>query len=224
MTATDIGVLFLREAVGGLLFGALLGYLGFLALKSIDNYRVEVLITLAVVMCGYSLANSLHVSAPLAMVVTGILIGNKGRESALSEITRDYLGKFWDLIDEILNAILFMLIGFEMLILRVESTMVLIGGILILLVLLARFISIFLPVQLLRKHMQLEKNSIPMLTWGGLRGGISVALALSLPEDMHRNEWVLITYVIVIFSIIVQGLTIGKLAKKLSRQEPANSI
>ena len=224
MTAVDIGVLFLREAVGGLLFGALLGYLGFLALKSIDDYRVEVLITLAVVMCGYSLANSLHVSAPLAMVVTGILIGNKGRESALSDITRDYLGKFWDLIDEILNAILFMLIGFEMLILKVESTMVIIGGILIMLVLFARFISIFLPVQFLRKHMQLEKNSIPMLTWGGLRGGISVALALSLPEDMHRNEWVLVTYVIVIFSIIVQGLTIGKLAKKLLRQEPANTI
>lgn len=217
MTVGDVSLLFLREAVGGVLFGGVLGYLGYWALKSIDDYRVEVLITLAVVMCGYSFADSIHVSAPLAMVVTGILIGNKGRESALSDVTRDYLGKFWDLIDEILNAMLFMLIGFEMLIIKVESTMVIVGGILILLVLLSRFISVFIPIQGLRKYMQLENNAIAILTWGGLRGGISVALALSLPENMHRNEWVLVTYIIVVFSIIVQGLTIGKLAKKLSR-------
>lgn len=217
MTVGDVSLLFLREAVGGVLFGGVLGYLGYWALKSIDDYRVEVLITLAVVMCGYSFADSINVSAPLAMVVTGILIGNKGRESALSDVTRDYLGKFWDLIDEILNAMLFMLIGFEMLIIKVESTMVIVGGILILLVLLSRFISVFIPIQGLRKYMQLENNAIAILTWGGLRGGISVALALSLPENMHRNEWVLVTYIIVVFSIIVQGLTIGKLAKKLSR-------
>ncbi|GAB2976529.1 sodium:proton antiporter [Mucilaginibacter puniceus] len=215
LSAIDVGLLFMREAIGGLLFGGLLGYTGFLALKSIDNYRVEVLITLAVVMCGYSLANTIHVSAPLAMVVTGILIGNKGRESALSEQTRDYLGKFWDLIDEIFNAILFMLIGLEMLVIKVESTIVILGAILILLVLASRYISVFLPVQILRKRMHLEKNAIVILTWGGLRGGISVALALSLPENMHRNEWVLITYIIVVFSIIVQGLSVGKLAKRL---------
>lgn len=215
LSVGDVGMLFLREAIGGLVFGGILGYLGFLALKSIDNYRVEVLITLAVVMCGYSLADSIHVSAPLAMVVTGILIGNKGRESALSEETRDYLGKFWDLIDEIFNAMLFMLLGFEMLVIKVESTVVLIGGILIFLVLISRYISVFLPVKILRGRMHLENNAVAILTWGGLRGGISVALALSLPESMHRNEWLLITYIIVVFSIIVQGLSVGKLAKRL---------
>ncbi|MGI4021187.1 MAG: cation:proton antiporter [Janthinobacterium lividum] len=215
LSVSGVGLLFLQEAVGGLLFGAVLGYASYLMLKSIDNYRVEVLITLAVVMCGYSLANAIHVSAPLAMVVTGILIGNTARASALSEISRDYLGKFWDLIDEIFNAVLFMLIGFEMLKLKIDPIIVIIGCILILLVLLSRYISIFLPIQVFRSWIKLEKNDITILTWGGLRGGISVALALSIPETMHRNNWVLITYIIVIFSIVVQGLSIEKLAKRL---------
>ncbi|WP_158828511.1 cation:proton antiporter [Mucilaginibacter lacusdianchii] len=215
MTAGDIGMLFLREAIGGLIYGGVLGYVGYLALKSIDNYKVEVLITLVVVMCGYALADAIHVSAPLAMVVTGILIGNKGREFAMSEETRDYLGKFWNLLDEILNAMLFMLLGLEMLVIQVSATMVLIGVMLIVLVLISRFVSVFLPIQILRKKIDLENNAVTILTWGGLRGGISVALALSLPTSLHRNEWVLITYIIVVFSIIVQGLTIGNLAKKL---------
>ena len=215
ISASDVGLLFLREAVGGLLFGAVLGYGGYLALKSIDNYRVEVLITLSVVMCGYSLANAIHVSAPLAMVVTGILIGNKGRVAGISEETRDYLEKFWSLIDEIFNALLFMLIGFEMLVIKVESTMLVIGSILVFVVLIARYISVLLPSGILRGKMQLEKNAVLILTWGGLRGGISVALALSLPQNMHRDNWVLVTYIIVIFSIIVQGLSVSKLAKRL---------
>lgn len=215
LSVSEVGLLFLQEAIGGLLFGAALGYVGYLMLKSIDDYRVEVLITLAIVMCGYSLANAIHVSAPLAMVVTGILIGNTARASALSEVSRDYLGKFWDLIDEIFNAVLFMLIGFEMLKLKIDTIIVIIGCILIVLVLLSRYISIFLPIQVFHSWIKLEKNDITILTWGGLRGGISVALALSIPESMHRNNWVLITYIIVIFSIIVQGLSIEKLAKKL---------
>ncbi len=196
-----------------MLFGALLGYLGYISIKSIDNYRVEVLITLTVVMCGYPLADHFHLSGPLAIIVAGIIMGTRGKEKGMSAISRDYLGKFWDLIDEIFNAVLFLLIGLEMLIIKINSTIILIGCIMIIMVLLARLISVSFPVMFLRLWIKFEKNAILILTWGGLRGGISVALALSLPEAMHRSEFVLITYIIVVFSIIVQGLTIGKLAK-----------
>ncbi|WP_323519999.1 sodium:proton antiporter, partial [Mucilaginibacter sp. 10I4] len=211
----EIGKLFLHEAVGGLAFGAVLGYLGFLALRSIDEYKVEVLITLAIVMGGYNLASHLHVSGPLAMVVAGIITGNKARDGGMSDETRDYLGKFWHLVDEILNAVLFLFIGLEMLIIKIETTVMIIGGISILIVLLARWISVIFPVLLLRYKIKFENNAIAILTWGGLRGGISVALALSLGANMHRDKFVLITYIIVVFSILVQGLTIGKLAQKL---------
>ena len=211
----DVGKLFMQEAAGGLLFGFLLGYIGYLALRSIDDYKVEVLITLAIVMGGYFIAGYLHVSGPLAMVVAGIMIGNKLNEEGISAQTRDYLGKFWELIDEILNAVLFLLIGFEMLIIKISSTMLLIGLLAIGIVLLARWISVFIPVYLLRFKIKFEKHAIAILTWGGLRGGISVALALSLGKHMYRDEFVLITYIIVIFSILVQGLTIGKVSKKL---------
>jgi len=211
----EVGKLFLQEAIGGLIFGAVLGYLGFLALRSIDEYKVEVLITLAIVMGGYTLASHLHVSGPLAMVVAGIITGNKAKTEGMSDETRDYLGKFWHLVDEILNAVLFLFIGLEMLIIKINSTVMIIGGISILIVLLARWISVIFPVLLLRYKIKFENNAIAMLTWGGLRGGISVALALSLSANMHRDEFVLITYIIVVFSILVQGLTIGKLAQKL---------
>jgi CPA1 family monovalent cation:H+ antiporter len=212
-SAITIIKLFAQEALGGLVFGGLLGYIGFLALRSIDDYKVEVLITLAIVMSGYYIAAHLHVSGPLAMVVAGIIVGNK--TEAMSHLSRDYLGKFWELIDEILNAILFLLIGLEMLIVKISVTVLIIGFISILLVLLARWISVSFSVFLLRYKIRFEKNAILILTWGGLRGGISVALALSISPSMHRDEFVLITYIIVVFSIIVQGLTIGKLAKKL---------
>jgi monovalent cation:H+ antiporter, CPA1 family len=207
-------LLFLREAGGGLLFGALMGYMAYFLLKSIDNYRVEVLITLVIVMCGYTLADDLHVSGPLAVIVTGIMVGTKGRAVALSPTSWDYLGKFWDLIDEIFNAILFLLIGLQMLVIKPHSTIMLIGCIMILVVLLARWVSVSFPVALLRLKIKFERNAVTILTWGGLRGGLSVAMALSLPQSMHRDELVLITYIIVIFSIIVQGLTIGKVAAK----------
>ncbi|MFD0793433.1 cation:proton antiporter [Mucilaginibacter litoreus] len=213
----DVSKLFLQEALGGLVFGALVGYIGFLALRSIDEYKVEVLITLAIVMGGYYAAGHLHVSGPLAMVVAGIITGNKSKSEGMSDITRDYLGKFWELIDEILNAILFLLIGLEVLVIKINSTILIIGAIAILIVLLARFLSVAVPVSLLRRRVKFEPHAVTILTWGGLRGGISVALALSLSNDMYRDEFVLITYVIVVFSILVQGLTIGKLAARLQR-------
>lgn len=214
-SAIAIGKLFLQEAIGGLGFGFLLGYIGFWALQSIDDYKVELLITLAIVMGGYFIAGVLHVSGPLAMVVAGIIIGNKVKQGGMSKQTQDYLGKFWEMIDEILNAILFLLIGFEMLIIKVSAIVFFIGIISILIALLARWISVLLPVYFLRYKIKFEKNAIAILTWGGLRGGISVALALSLGENMYRNQFVLITYIIVVFSILVQGLTIGKLSRKL---------
>ena len=213
----DVVKLFIREAFGGLLFGALLGYTGFLALRTIDNYNLEVLITLAIVMGGYSIAGYLHISGPLAMVVAGIITGNKIKDEVMSDITQDYLSKFWELIDEILNAILFLLIGMEMLIIKINLTVFVTGLIIIAIVLFARWISVFIPVYFLKFWTTFEKNTVAILTWGGLRGGLSVALALSLPVSMHRDEFVLVTYIVVIFSIIVQGLTIGGLVKRLSR-------
>jgi CPA1 family monovalent cation:H+ antiporter len=210
----NTAVLFLKEAGGGMLFGAILGYLAHFLIKSIDNYRVEVLITLTVVMCGYSFADHFHLSGPLAIIMAGIIMGTKGKIDGLSETSRDYLGKFWDLTDEIFNAILFLLIGLEMLVIKVNPTIMIIGGIMIFVVLLARLLCVALPVMFLKIWMKFENNVILMLTWGGLRGGLSVAMALSIPEAMHRDEFVLITYIIVVFSIIVQGLTIGKLAGK----------
>ena len=215
-SASGAAILFIKEAGGGLLFGGLMGYIAYILIRSIDNYRVEVLITLAVVMCGYTLADDLHVSGPLAIIVTGIIVGTKGRTVALSATSRDYLLKFWDLIDEIFNAVLFLLIGLQMLVIRPHSIIMLIGCIMILVVLLARWISVFLPVTILRLKIKFEKNVVAILTWGGLRGGLSVAMALSLPTNMHRDELVLITYIIVIFSIIAQGLTIGKVAARLN--------
>ncbi|MES2268967.1 MAG: sodium:proton antiporter [Bacteroidota bacterium] len=220
-SVVEIGKLFLQEAVGGLIFGAVLGYIGFLALRSINEYKVEVLITLALVMGGYTLASQLHVSGPLAMVVAGIITGNKSKEEGMSDETLDYLDKFWHLIDEILNAVLFLFIGLEMLIIKINTTVMIIGAISIALVLFARWVSVIFPVLLLKYKIRFEKNAVAILTWGGLRGGISVALALSLSSRMYRDEFVLITYMIVVFSILVQGLTIGKFAQKLqSKSQP----
>jgi len=213
-SASNTALLFLREAGGGLIFGGVLGYLAYLLIRSIDNYRVEVLITLTVVMCGYAVADKLHVSGPLAIIVAGIFIGTKGRHAeSLSATSRDYLTKFWDLIDEIFNAILFLLIGLEMFVIKANVTIMLIGFAMIILVLVVRYLSIAIPVLFLKLRIKFEKNAVLILTWGGLRGGISVALALSLPQKMYHDELVLITYVIVVFSIVVQGLTIGKVAK-----------
>lgn len=215
----EIGWTFLKEAGGGIVWGLIIGYAGFFLLRSIDHYQVEVLITLAMVMGGYLLASHLHISGPLAMVVAGIVTGNKGKQEAMSDVTRDYLGKFWELIDDILNGILFLLIGLEVLVISFHSKIIYIGLLAIIIVLLARFVSVFLPTLVLQLRRSFERNTVPILTWGGLRGGISVAMALSIPYSMHRNDFVPITYIVVIFSIIVQGLTIGKLAKKLGTKQ-----
>lgn len=215
LNGLDVAVLFIKEAGGGLLFGFGLGYLGFFMLRSINNYKVEVMITLAIVMGGYLLADMLHISGPLAMVIAGLITGNKSREHGMSDVTRDYVDKFWEMLDEVLNAILFLLIGFEMLLISFTPTYLYVGLIAILIVLAARYISVFIPIMLLRFKNVFEKNAIRMLTWGGLRGGISVALALSLPRSMHNEIFISVTYIIVLFSIIVQGLTMGKVARKL---------
>ncbi len=221
VTISHVLLLFAEETLGGFMFGLGLGYLGFYLLRSIDHYQVEVQITLAMVMGGYMLADFIHVSAPIAIVTAGIITGNKGKELAMSNITRDYLGKFWEIIDEILNAVLFLLIGFEMLEVKVNNTLLVAGGVTIFVVLLARYVSVILPLSFLRIFKNFENNAVPILTWGALRGGISVAIALSLPSDMHRNEFVTITYIVVVFSIIVQGLTIGKFVKYLQRRQEA---
>ncbi len=209
-------LLFLEEAGGGIAWGFMIGYGGFYLLKSIDHYQVEVLITIAVVMGGYLLATNLHVSGPLAMVVAGIIIGNKGAREAMSDTTKDYINKFWELIDEMLNALLFLLIGFEMIILNFDKKVILIGLIAIIVTLSGRYISVFIPTLFMSYKKTFDRNMLPILTWGGLRGGISVALALSLPKGEFRTIIVSITYINVVFSILIQGLTIGKLAKKLT--------
>ena len=206
--------LFFHEAVGGAVFGFAVGYITFLMLRNVDNYQVEVLLTLGLVMGGYSLANSLHLSAPIAIVVAGLLIGNHGRMLGMSQITREHLDDFWELLDELLNAVLFVLIGFEILVIPFRSATLWVAMIMIPIVLLARFISVSIPVVLLRFRRRFSPHVIKILTWGGLRGGISVALALSLPVEAPRDAILTFTYVVVVFSIICQGLTIGPLVKK----------
>lgn len=211
----SFGELFLREAGGGLAFGAILGYAGFLLLRSIEDYKIEVLITLAIVTGGYWLAGHLHISGPLAMVVAGLITGNKTRREGLSHNSWDYLGKFWEMIDEILNAILFMLVGLELLVLKIETVTLWIGLITIPVMLLSRWASVALPVWLLKRKTTFEPHVTAILTWGGLKGGLSIALALSLGQGMYRDTFVVITYIIVVFSILVQGLTIGRFTRRL---------
>ncbi len=209
--------LLLREAGGGLLFGLALGYLTFRLLRSVDNYKVEVLLTLASVTGGYALASSLHVSGPLAMVVSGLIVGNQGRALAMSDTTRRYLDMFWELIDEILNATLFVLMGMEVLIVAFSGRELLAVGLAVGVTLLARLLTVGLPVRWLPRAFPLPKGSWQVLTWGGLRGGISVALALSLPAGPERNTLAALTYGVVVFSILVQGLTIGALTRRAIR-------
>ena len=211
----DVAILFIQESLGGIIFGISIGYLGYVLMRSIDNYKVEVMITLAVVMGGYSLANLLHVSGPLAMVAAGIIIGNQGKEFAMSDTTLEYINKFWELVDESLNAILFVLIGLELLLIHIVPTYIFIGLVAIIIVLVTRFISIFLPAQIIKLKEQITQRTIIIMTWGGLRGGISIALALSLKPEMQKDLWVTLTYIVVAFSILVQGLTVGKLARRL---------
>jgi CPA1 family monovalent cation:H+ antiporter len=214
-SVSSIGLLFLQEAVGGTLYGLMIGGLCFYMLRSVNNYQVEVLLTLALVMGGYAFATAIHVSGPIAMVVAGLLIGNHGRVFAMSESTREHLDSFWELIDEILNAVLFLLIGLEVLVLVYHTEYFIAALALIPVVLFSRFISVGVPIQIMKKAREFSPGVVRLMTWGGLRGGISVALALSLPQGVEREVILAVTYVLVIFSVLVQGLTLGALAKKI---------
>jgi len=204
------------EVGGGILFGAVVGSVTYLMLRSVNNYQVEILLTVAIVTGGYTLAQVLHVSGPLAMVVAGLLIGNHGRAFAMTPEVVEHLDAFWELVDELLNAVLFVLIGLEVLILDVNGPVMIAAVATIPLVLLARFASVGLPVAMIRRFVVFSPHAVKILTWSGLRGGISVALALSLPAGPTRDTVVTVTYVVVVFSIVVQGLTVGRVARRLS--------
>jgi monovalent cation:H+ antiporter, CPA1 family len=211
-TVTDVAEVFGLEVFGGLGIGFSVGYVGYLLMKSIDHYQTEIMITLAVVTGGYSLASQIHASGPLAMVVAGLLIGNKGKRHAMSDITAEYVDKFWELIDEICNTILFVLMGLEIFLVRYDSAYILIGVILIFVSLGARYISLLPAFFLFNRKEPNKALNLAVLTWGGLRGGISIALALSLANTIKEsNLFIVCTYCIVLFSILVQGLSIKKL-------------
>lgn len=209
---------FLREAVGGAVLGLSLGWVAFRMMRSIDDYNIEVMISLAVVMGGYSLAMALHVSGPVAMAVAGLLLGNAGVARAMSDTTQDYLLKFWALIDEILNAVLFLLIGLEVIAIAPEWPLLAAGLGSILLVLMARAISVGIPLALMKRKIDMGPLALPTLVWGGLRGGISVALALSLPESPIRSAILAATYTVVLFAVIVQGASISKLIARIKQR------
>lgn len=218
--AWDVVILFMQEVGGGVLLGLLVGWITYRLMRSIDDYDIEVIITLAAVMGGSAIAHQLHLSAPLAMVTAGLLVGNETvRQSAMSEITENYVDKFWELLDILLNTVLFVLIGMEMLVLTFDFNYVLAGLLAIVLVLACRYISLYIPIKIFEKRLGFVPNTHLIMTWGGLRGGISIALALGLTQDMHRELFLFITYVVVVFSIVVQGLTITKLVKKKSEEE-----
>lgn len=214
--------LFAQEVIGGVGLGFVVGFIGYQALKNLDNYKVEIMITLAMVVGGYALATAMHFSGALAMVVAGLMIGNHGRQFAMSKKTKEHLDTFWEMVDEILNAILFLLIGLEVLIVEFTPVTVLAGGIAIVMTLLARFISVGLPVSVMRgAGRSFSPGVVRIMTWGGLRGGISVALALSLPEGSERDLILTMTYIVVAFSILVQGLSVGPLAKRITARHAA---
>lgn len=220
-TPAQVARLFALEVGGGLAFGAALGALAYYLLRRVDHYTVEILVTLAVVTGGYSLANHLHLSGPLAMVVAGLLLGNRGRAFAMSDTTRQRLDSFWELVDEFLNAVLFVLIGVEVVVVDFQEPILVAGLLAIPLVLLGRLVSVALPVTVLRAVRGFSPHAVSVLTWSGLKGGISVALALSLPPGSYRGLIVTATYVVVCSSIIGQGLTVEYVVRRLFRSAPA---
>ena len=219
VTFGHVAEMFLVEVVGGIALGLLLGWITYRLLRSIDDYDVEVIITIAAVMGGTVLAQYFHLSAPLAMVTTGLIVGHDTvRESTMSEITEQYVDKFWELVDILLNTVLFVMIGMEILVLTYNNQYILAGLLCVPTLLFARYLSLMLPIKLYAKKLDFIPNTNLIMTWGGLRGGISIALALSLTQEMHRDLFLVMTYIIVVFSIIGQGLTVGKLIKKLCKE------
>jgi CPA1 family monovalent cation:H+ antiporter len=215
ITAGTVGLLFLEEAAGGALLGLILGVVAYQMLKRVNNYQVEVIITLALVMGGYALADRIHTSGPITMVVAGLLIGNHGRAFAMSQITRKHLDDFWELVDEILNALLFMLIGMEVLVMPFTRSLLIAGLLAVFIALFARWMSVGGAVLFMKIFRSFSPGVVRILTWGGLRGGISVALALSIPAVPERTTIVIITYIVVVFSIVIQGMTLGKLVSSI---------
>lgn len=213
--ASDILLLFAEEVLGGIALGLALGYITLHLTRSIDDYETEIMITLAIVMGGYLLASRLHFSGPLAVVVAGLFIGNSARETSMSETTRTYLDRFWELVDVLLNAVLFVLIGFELLIITYKQQYLIAGLLAIVIVLVARYLVLKIPIHIFKDKLNFVPRTDLIMTWGGLRGGISIALALSLTSDMNREFLLTVTYIVVVFSIIVQGLTVEKLINRL---------
>ena len=215
ITPSEVGLHFVEEMVGGAVFGLAIGLAGYFFLKSVDNYQVEALLTLSLVFGGYALADALHISGPIAMVVAGLLIGNHGRALAMSDTTRERLDDFWELIDAGLNSVLFALLGIEILVLPFTTRHLLAGLLIIPVVLFARYLTVGGVVMALRFRRSFTPGAVRVLVWGGLRGGISVALALSLPDVPARSVIIVMTYVVVVFSIVVQGLTVGRLIRRV---------
>jgi len=216
VSAAEMAELFAVEALGGVVFGLGLGWIAYRMLRGVDDHTVEILITLALVAGGYALAGALGTSGPIAMVVAGLFIGNHGRRFGMSDSSREHLDTFWELTDEILNALLFVMIGLEVLVLDLEPAYLAAGAMAIPLVLGSRLVSVGIPVTALRVFRSFPRGTVPLMTWGGIRGGISIALALSLPPSAQREIVVVVTYVVVIFSILVQGLSVGRAVRALT--------
>lgn len=222
----DVAELFVVDALGGALLGGLAGWITYKMMARIDEHAIEILISLACVAGTYALASRIeilghHLSGPIAVVVAGLMIGNKGASVAMSEHTRQYLFGFWEMIDEILNSVLFLLIGLEILVLGLMPEYAVIGAVAIPLVLLARLCAVYIPMKLIGTFKTFTKGAVPVLTWGGVRGGISVALALSLPDNEYKPLILTATYCVVVFSIIVQGLTVKTVVARVVRSEDA---
>lgn len=208
----SIGLLLMKEAGGGILLGVLLGWITSRLMREVDDYIISVLVTLSVVMGGYLVARQMHISGPLTMVAAGLFMGNFNVKFKMKSITQDYLIKFWELIDEILNAVLFLFIGFELLMIKDLRHFMVPGLLAIAVVLIARFISIWVPTKFMSLRTRFSPQTVKVLVWGGIRGGVSIALAMSVPKSEYSEIILSITYCVVVFSIIVQGLTIAKVA------------
>lgn len=218
ITFQHVAGLFVQEMIGGLVIGLLLGYIGSQAIKSINDYQVTVLITVAIVMGGYMVTRFLHISGPLTMAAAGLVIGNYGKKTAMSNTDKDYLDKFWEMIDEILNAMLFLIIGLELLLIPNIQQDWIIGCVSILIVLLSRYLSIWLPMRIIPTIDRFDAKTMAVLVWGGLRGGVSIALVLTIDPHLNQNLFLSATYYVVVFSIVVQGLSIGKFIKLINRR------